>query len=129
MMGSFVEVMETIGSIVGVLLTLITFFGIVSKKPKDWFRRLIREESTAANQPLAEKLDKVESRMEEADQTDLALIRNTITHIYMKYSKDKQIPHYEKENVLYLYKQYDKLKGNSYVCQIVDEMKTWEEIF
>lgn len=129
MMGSFVEVMETIGSIVGVLLTLITFFGIVSKKPKDWFRRLIREESTAANQPLAEKLDKVETRMEEADQTDLALIRNTITHIYMKYSKDKQIPHYEKENVLYLYKQYDKLKGNSYVCQIVDEMKTWEEIF
>lgn len=129
MMGSFVEVMETIGSIVGVLLTLITFFGIVSKKPKDWFRRLIREESTAANQPLAEKLDKVETRMEDADQTDLALIRNTITHIYMKYSKDKQIPHYEKENVLYLYKQYDKLKGNSYVCQIVDEMKTWEEIF
>ena len=67
MMGSFVEVMETIGSIVGVLLTLITFFGIISKKPKDWFRKIIRDESTAANQPIVEKLDKVEKRMEEAD--------------------------------------------------------------
>ena len=129
MMGSFVEVMETIGSIVGVLLTLITFFGVVSKKPKDWFRKIIRDESTAANQPIVEKLDKVEKRMEDADQTDLALIRNTITHIYMKYCEDKKIPHYEKENILYLYEQYTKLKGNSYIKEVVDTIKTWEEIF
>lgn len=129
MMGSFVKVMETIGSIVGVLLTLITFFGVVSKKPKDWFRKIIRDESTAANQPIVEKLDKVEKRMEDADQTDLALIRNTITHIYMKYCEDKKIPHYEKENILYLYEQYTKLKGNSYIKEVVDTIKTWEEIF
>ena len=128
-MGSFVEVMETIGSIVGVLLTLITFFGVVSKKPKDWFRKIIRDESTAANQPIVEKLDKVEKRLEDADQTDLALIRNTITHIYMKYCEDKKIPHYEKENILYLYEQYTKLKGNSYIKEVVDTIKTWEEIF
>ena len=67
--------------------------------------------------------------MEEADQTDLALIRNTITHIYMKYCEDKKIPHYEKENILYLYERYTKLKGNSYIKEVVDKIKTWEEIF
>lgn len=127
-MTQFVEVMEIIGSIVGVILTLITFFGVITKKPKEWFKQMIRDESTAANQPVIEKLDKLEQRMDNSDTTDLVVIRDRITHIYMKYCEKKQIPHYEKENVLSLYEQYKKLKGNSYVKTIINEIKTWEEI-
>lgn len=128
MINNFVEVMEVIGSIIGTLLTIMTFVGIISKKPKEWFRRLIREESIAANQGLSTQLTEIQNHLKESDETDQTILRNNITHIYFKYKKDKQIPHFEKENVLYLAEQYDKLNGNSYVKQIVEEIKTWDEI-
>lgn len=128
-MQSFVTVMETIGSVVGVLLTLITFFGVVSKRPKNWFKNLIKEQSMEANKPLVEKLEVIEKETIAGKERDLALIRNNITHIYQKYCKEKKIPHYEKENVLYMYEEYKKLKGNSYVAEIISQIKTWEEIF
>lgn len=128
MINNFVEVMEIVGSIIGTILTIMTFVGIISKKPKEWFRRLIREESIAANQGLATQLTEIQNHLKESDETDQTILRNNITHIYFKYKKDKQIPHFEKENVLYLAEQYDKLNGNSYVKQIVEEIKTWDEI-
>ena len=128
MINNFVEVMEVIGSIIGTLLTIMTFVGIISKKPKEWFRRLIREEIIAANQGLVTQLTEIQNHLKESDETDQTILRNNITHIYFKYKKDKQIPHFEKENVLYLAEQYDKLNGNSYVKQIVEEIKTWDEI-
>lgn len=63
-MASFLAIFETIGAVIGVILTIITFIGVISKKPREWFRGAIREESTAANQPLAESLDKIEKRMD-----------------------------------------------------------------
>lgn len=66
--------------------------------------------------------------MKNTDETNLAILRNTITHIYFKYKDSKKIPHYEKENVLYLYENYEKLNGNSYVKDIITNIKTWEEI-
>lgn len=127
-MNRFIEIMEIVGSVIGSLLTIMTFIGIISKKPKEWFRRLIREESIAANQSLATQLTEIQNHLKESDETDQTILRNNITHIYFKYKKDKQIPHFEKENVLYLAEQYNKLNGNSYVKQIVEEIKTWDEI-
>lgn len=122
-------IIETIGAVLGVILTIITFIGVISKKPREWFRNVIRDESMAANQGIVVQLDKIEKRLDQSDITDQALIRNTITHIYIKYKDKKKIPHYEKENILSLFEQYKKLKGNSYIKQIVNEMKTWEEEF
>ena len=125
----FLTIIETIGAVFGAILTIITFIGVISKKPKEWFRKAIRDESTAANQGIVVQLDKIEKRLDQSDVTDQALIRNTITHIYIKYKDQKKIPHYEKENILSLFEQYKKLKGNSYIKQIVNEMKAWEEEF
>ena len=138
-MNRFIEIMEIVGSVIGSLLTIMTFIGIISKKPKEWFRKLIRDESAAGNQDLEakltvakqgleEKLSDIQAHLKESDATDLVIIRDRITHIYMKYKDAKKIPHYEKENVIYLYEQYKELKGNSYVKQIITEMKTWDEI-
>lgn len=70
----------------------------------------------------------MEQRLGSAEQTDLAILRNTITHIYFKYKDDKKIPQFEKENVLALYENYQKLGGNSYVHNVVDAIKEWDEI-
>lgn len=82
---SLLTVFETIGSIVGIFITLITFFGLISKKPRKAFRRAIREEVEKSNADLKNKLEKIEEQIECSKENDIAVIRNTITHVYFKY--------------------------------------------
>lgn len=122
-------IVETIGAVLGVILTIITFIGVISKKPKEWFRKAIRDESTAANQPLAESLEKIEKRMDKAEATDIVMLRNSITSIYFKYKDKQEIPQYAKANWLYLYKEYIDKGGNSYIAAITQDMENnWKEI-
>lgn len=133
------EILKVIGGAAGALVTIITFFTLVSKRPRAALRRIIREESKEANKELANKIeeletksrerfDKIDKKSLENDETNLAMLRNTITHIYFKYKDQKKIPHYEKENVISLYERYENLHGNHYIKMIMEEMKDWEEI-
>ena len=121
-------ILQSLGAVLGVILTIITFWGVVSKKPKEKIRNAFREEAKEANKELINKINIIDQKMKNTDETNLAILRNTITHIYFKYKDSKKIPHYEKENVLYLYENYEKLNGNSYVKDIITNIKTWEEI-
>jgi hypothetical protein len=60
-MAAFLAIFETIGSVVGIIITLITFFGLISKKPKEAFKRIIREEVNNANEELKLKILELES--------------------------------------------------------------------
>ena len=50
------------------------------------------------------------------------LLRSNITSKYYVYTELKEIPLYEKENINYMYEQYVKMKGNSYVVGLVEEI-------
>lgn len=132
------EILKILGGCAGAIVTLITFFALVSKRPRAALRKVIREECEEANKPVREKIDelekqakerfnKIDKKNESNDETNLAMLRNTITHIYFKYKDIKKIPHYEKENLISLYERYEKLHGNHYIKMIVGEMKDWEE--
>lgn len=138
-MQEILEILKVIGGAAGALVTIITFFTLISKRPRAALRRIIREESKEANKELANKIeeletksrerfDKIDKKNLENDETNLAMLRNTITHIYFKYKDVKKIPHYEKENLVSLYERYEQLHGNHYVKMIVEEMEDWEEI-
>ena len=138
-MQEILEILKVIGGAAGALVTIITFFTLISKRPRAALRKIIREESKEANKELANKIeeletksrerfDKIDKKNLENDETNLAMLRNTITHIYFKYKDVKKIPHYEKENLVSLYERYEQLHGNHYVKMIVEEMKDWEEI-
>lgn len=42
-------IIEIVGGVIGSLLTIITFIGVISKKPREMFRKAIRDESASAN--------------------------------------------------------------------------------
>ena len=42
---------------------------------------------------------------------------------YYVYKELQEIPHYEKENVLLMYSQYKKMGGNSFIDDIMEEIK------
>lgn len=50
------------------------------------------------------------------------LLRSSITSKYYVYSELKTIPLYEKENLNYMYEQYKKMGGNSYINEIMGEI-------
>ena len=138
-MKDLIEILKLLGGVAGALTTIIAFLALISKKPKQWFRKTIREEADNANQEIKQqirelsdntnsKLTEIENKMKTVEENDIAVIRNTITHIYFKYKDVKKIPHYEKENVLALYERYESLNGNHYIKNIMKEMENWEEI-
>lgn len=77
---------------------------------------------------MIEELEKVKGQLVQSKETDLAILRNTITHLYYKYLPDKAMPYYERENLISLYQQYAYLDGNSYIHDIYEEMLKWEVI-
>lgn len=117
---------QNFGSIIGVIITIATFCGIISKKPKKALRNLIREEAKAANQELEDDVKNVKEKLESNEQTTIAMIRHEITETYYKYRDNKKLPSNVKEDVLSLYERYEKLGGNSFVHSLIDEVKTWE---
>lgn len=120
------EIFQAIGSAVGILITIGTFIGIVSKKPMNAFKKIIREESKHSNQEFENDVRKVLDRAEKCDKTMIVLLRHDITETYERYKKEKKFPVHVKEDLFSMVQQYDEWGGNSYVHLIVQEMKDWE---
>lgn len=127
-MAALLVIFENIGSIVGVIITLITFFGLVSKKPRAALKKMIKEGSEEANQELSERLTKIEEKLKESDETDVVMLRHSMTDLYHQYKDAKKIPHYAKEDWMGMLEKYEEKGGNCYIHAITEEMKGWEEI-
>lgn len=50
-------ILQTLGTIIGIILTIIAFWGVVSKKPKEKIRNAFREEAKEANKELINKIN------------------------------------------------------------------------
>lgn len=53
-------------------------------------------------------------------------LRNDILSIYDRCKKSKTITRYQLQSVHYTYTEYKKLKGNSFVDEIMEEIKNFE---
>lgn len=51
------------------------------------------------------------------------LLRSAITSKYYVYTELGTIPTYEKENLTYMYEQYKRMGGNSYITNIMTEIE------
>lgn len=97
-------ILKAILTIVGFLVTGI--LGYLTAKVKHFKEKDSRQKEK-------------DNRQEEALK---CLLRSNITSKYYVYSELGEIPYYEKENINYLFKQYENMNGNSYVKEIVAEI-------
>lgn len=56
------------------------------------------------------------------------LLRAEMLRVYYKNRTEDKIRQYEYENFVFCYKAYKKLKGNSFIDEIEEKIKTWEII-
>lgn len=54
-----------------------------------------------------------------------AILRHEIVTVYYQFKEVKNIPYYLKESILIIFEVYEALGGNSFVKQIIAEIKTW----
>ncbi len=125
MEATFLSIFENIGSVIGVLITLMTFWGIVSKKPLEALRKMIREESKKVDEDFQNEVRQVLERADKCDNTMIVLLRHAITETYEKYKDEKKFPTHVKEDIWSLYQQYESWGGNSYVHTLMEQMKDW----
>lgn len=55
-------------------------------------------------------------------------LRNDILDIYDRCKDTKKITHYQLQSIMYSYDRYKKLKGNSFVSEIIEKIQEFELI-
>lgn len=126
--------MKDLAAMAGYIITIITLIGLICKP----IRESIINKLTQSNQnkEILEAIQELKEQMREVKQSLSVLekqqqndseatkcsLRNTITHLYYKYTRIGEIPPLERENVSMLCKAYFALKGNSYVQACYEEL-------
>lgn len=92
----------------------------------------LREEINLNLNKLSERLDKVDSKLDNfaAQQKSINVVslRHSITQVFYSYRDKKEIPNAIYQSTLNLYDQYKALGGNSFICGEIEEMKLWKKV-
>ena len=80
---------------------------------------------------MSKDLDRVDRKLEdfhsEWKDYNIVMLRHDITSVYQHYKDSAAIPQGIYQSTMELYDKYSSLGGNSYVHEIVEEMKTWSK--
>lgn len=80
---------------------------------------------------MKENFDNLEHKVDlfhsEQNQINLSMLRHDIVQVYEFYKEKKVMPLTVYESTLNLYDKYKAAGGNSFIDQVIAEMKTWNK--
>ncbi len=130
-------IITNIGAVIGVVLSCITLITLLCKplrnKIAGWIRKTSHMEETRAAvdevrammQQLMAAEESKQAMLRLFKESQLSLLRDSITDLYFKYLPKKEVPTYERKDMVKLFESYRKLGGNSYVQTIYEEFMEW----
>lgn len=140
----FFDVVKDIGSLLGVILSVVSVIGIVTKFQNKHFKKLFDEHSEEIRKSdekqtkeiteikgtlnnLTTKVDSLQKRFDIVEDFNAEICRNSIKNIYYQYNKIQKIPLYERKMADSLYKIYsEQFHQNSYGRLLYQEICKWE---
>lgn len=140
----FFDVVKDIGSLLGVILSVVSVIGIVTKFQNKHFKKLFDEHSEEIRKSdekqtkeitkikgtldnLTTKVDSLQERFDVVEDFNAEICRNSIKNIYYQYNKIQKIPLYERKMADSLYKIYsEQFHQNSYGRLLYQEICKWE---
>lgn len=140
----FFDVVKDIGSLLGVVLSVVSVIGIVTKFQNKHFKKLFDEHSEEIRKSdekqtkeiteikgtlnnLTTKVDSLQERFDIVEDFNAEICRNSIKNIYYQYNKIQKIPLYERKMADSLYKIYsEQFHQNSYGQLLYQEICKWE---
>jgi hypothetical protein len=110
----FFDVVKDIGSLLGVILSVVSAIGIVTKFQNKHFKKLFDEHSEEIRKSdekqtkeiteikgtldnLTTKVDSLQERFDIVENFNAEICRNSIKNIYYQYNKIQKIPLYERK--------------------------------
>ena len=135
---------KDIGSLLGVILSVVSVIGIVTKFQNKHFKKLFDEHSEEIRKSdekqtkeiieikgtlnnLTTKVDNFQERFDIVEDFNAEICRNSIKNIYYQYNKIQKIPLYERKMADSLYKIYsEQFHQNSYGRLLYQEICKWE---
>lgn len=144
-MMQLMETMKNLAAMAGYIITLTTLFGLVCKPIRESILnkftqtsqikeilealqdlndqvKSLNEELNKQVKELRSSIIEIEAQQQDDIEATKCSLRNTITHLYYKYTRIGEIPALERENVSMLCKAYFALGGNSYVQSCYEEI-------
>lgn len=140
----FFDVVKDIGSLLGVILSVVSVIGIVTKFQNKHFKKLFDQHSEEIRKSdekqtkeiteikgtlnnLTTKVDSLQERFDIVEDFNAEICRNSIKNIYYQYNKIQKIPLYERKMADSLYKIYsEQFHQNSYGRLLYQEICKWE---
>ena len=135
---------KDIGSLLGVILSVVSVIGIVTKFQNKHFKKLFDQHSEEIRKSdekqtkeiteikgtldnLTTKVDSLQERFDVVEDFNAEICRNSIKNIYYQYNKIQKIPLYERKMADSLYKIYsEQFHQNSYGRLLYQEICKWE---
>ena len=91
----------------------------------------LRSEMSSLLKGMGRDIDRIDRKLEdfhsEWKDYNIVMLRHDITSVYQHYKDSAAIPQGIYQSTMELYDKYQSLGGNSYVHEIVEEMKTWKK--
>lgn len=91
----------------------------------------LRSEMSSLLNGMSKDMDRIDRKLEdfhsEWKDYNIVMLRHDITSVYQHYKDSAAIPQGIYQSTMELYDKYQSLGGNSYVHEIVEEMKTWSK--
>lgn len=131
------EIIKDIATVIGLVLSAITLITLCCKPLRRKIGNVIRKASNmeetsqyldevrAITQQLMAAEDQKQALLEHFRESQLSLLRDSITRLYFKYLPEKKVPAYGRRDMVDLFESYEKLGGNSYVKTIYEEFMEW----
>ena len=91
----------------------------------------LRKDMLSLFRGMSKDMDRIDRKLEdfhsEWKDYNIVMLRHDITSVYEHYKSSAAMPKVIYESTMNLYDKYSSLGGNSYVHEIVEEMKTWKK--
>lgn len=91
----------------------------------------LRSEMSSLLNGMSKDMDRIDRKLEdfhsEWKDYNIVMLRHDITSVYQHYKSSAAIPQGIYQSTMELYDKYQSLGGNSYVKNIIEEMKTWSK--
>ena len=131
------EIVKDIGTVIGLVLSAITLITLCCKPLRRKIGNVVRkasimeetsqalDEVRAMMQQLMATQESNQAMMKNFKESQLSLLRDSITQLYFKYLPERQVPAYGRKDMVNLFEAYSRLGGNSYVRTIYQELMDW----
>ena len=142
------QIVKDVASVIGLIISCITLLTLFSTNGKKFlasiFQKYNKEQDNDIQQ-LKSLLEKVDAKLDKHIEDDLQIktslgdtvhvlieftrqqCRDIVKDMFYKYYDTKVLPLYEHKTLIYIEDIYiNRLNGNSYASELINEMKTWQ---